>query len=525
MSTQGDQAAQDAADLERFGYKQELNRSLNTFSSFAVAFSYISPSTGIFTLFYLGLISVGGYLFWGWPVVVIGQLFVALNFAELSSHFPIAGSVFQWTKYLTGRQYAWFTGWIYLFAGVITVAAVVATVPLALLPMLNSAFGWSFNTVLGSTDQLVVAVITLVIITVLNIYGVKLVSVINNTGVVFEILGMVVFALVMAIVHNNQGVGVIFKTGDTELTMSNFLVGMFMSLFVVYGFDTAGTLAEETKNPRAESPKAIIGSILGAFVIGAIFLLGTLMAIPNLSEAQANFFGPGAVIEAVFTSFVANIYLLVVVAAVFVCCLSIMTSTVRLMFGMARDNQLPFSKTLSKVNPRLHTPIGACIGVAVLAAIPFLQFTGATVVAVAATLMIYISYFLGNIAVMRARAKGWPKTDAPFKLGPWGKIVNTLALVWGGLMILNLGWWTNDSASLRVLTNPKASQSDYGFGQTVNFHIGFLNDIPLMELIIGVVVIVGAIYYYTVGKNKEFAPVVPPEEILPTTPGAQAAGI
>jgi amino acid transporter len=107
-----DQAAEDAADLERFGYKQELNRSLNTFSSFAVAFSYISPSTGIFTLFYLGLISVGGYLFWGWPVVVIGQLFVALNFAELSSHFPIAGSVFQWTKYLTGRQYAWFTGWI-----------------------------------------------------------------------------------------------------------------------------------------------------------------------------------------------------------------------------------------------------------------------------------------------------------------------------------------------------------------------------------------------------------------------------
>ena len=134
--------------------------------------------------------------------------------------------------------------------------------------------------------------------------------------------------------------------------MSTFLIGMFMSLFVVYGFDTAGTLAEETRNPRAESPKAIIGSILGAFVIGAIFLLGTLMAIPNLSEAQAGFFGPGAVIEAVFTSFVANIYLLIVTAAVFVCCLSIMTSTVRLMFGMARDNQLPFSKTLGKVNPR-----------------------------------------------------------------------------------------------------------------------------------------------------------------------------
>ena len=204
-----DQAARDTADLEKFGYNQELNRQLNTFSSFAVAFSYISPSTGIFTLFALGLLMAGGYLFWTWPIVAVGQMFVALNFAELSSHFPVAGSVFQWTKYLAGRPYAWFTGWIYLFAGVITVAAVVATLPLALLPLVNQVFNTTFDTTLGSHAQLVVALITLVIITVLNIYGVKLVSVINNTGVVFEILGMVVFALIMALFHNNQGIGVI----------------------------------------------------------------------------------------------------------------------------------------------------------------------------------------------------------------------------------------------------------------------------------------------------------------------------
>ena len=51
-SNETDQAARDTADLERFGYKQELKRELGTFSSFAVAFSYISPSTGIFTLFF-----------------------------------------------------------------------------------------------------------------------------------------------------------------------------------------------------------------------------------------------------------------------------------------------------------------------------------------------------------------------------------------------------------------------------------------------------------------------------------------
>src|SRR5213078_2661722 len=144
--------SRDEHDLARFGYNQELKRSLGVFSSFAVAFSYISPSTGIFTLFYLAL-TIGGFMFWTWPVVAIGQLFIALNFAEMSSHYPVAGSVFQWTKYLAGRSYAWFTGWIYLFAGILTVASVCATLPFALIPAFNHMFGWSLNTDLGSADQ------------------------------------------------------------------------------------------------------------------------------------------------------------------------------------------------------------------------------------------------------------------------------------------------------------------------------------------------------------------------------------
>src|SRR5881396_3496368 len=159
------QDSRDASDLAKFGYNQELKRTLGVFSSFAVAFSYISPSTGIFTLFFLAL-TIGGAMFWTWPVVAAGQFIIALNFAELSSHYPIAGSVFQWTKYLAGRTYAWFTGWVYLFAGIITVAAVVATLPIALIPALNSMFGVHLNTTLGSADQGVIAMITLAIISV-----------------------------------------------------------------------------------------------------------------------------------------------------------------------------------------------------------------------------------------------------------------------------------------------------------------------------------------------------------------------
>src|SRR5215472_5214771 len=95
----------DAEHLATFGYKQELRRTLSIISNFAVAFSYISVSTGIFALFYLGLGYGGPAFIWSWPLVIFGQLLVALGFAELSSHFPIAGSIYQWTRQLSERGY------------------------------------------------------------------------------------------------------------------------------------------------------------------------------------------------------------------------------------------------------------------------------------------------------------------------------------------------------------------------------------------------------------------------------------
>src|SRR6202041_1030687 len=210
-------------------------------------------STGIFTLFALGLTTIGGVFIWTWPVVALGQFIVALNFAEVSSHYPVAGSVFQWTKFMAHRTYSWFTGWIYLFAGILTVTAVVATLPLALIPALNG-LGWGSLNAGSLNTQLVVALITLVVIMILNIYGVKLVSIINNTGVVFEILGMFVFALVLMAFHNHQGFGVVTKSAGIPINGSTFLAAMFMSLFVIYGFDTAATLSEETKEPRRSAP-------------------------------------------------------------------------------------------------------------------------------------------------------------------------------------------------------------------------------------------------------------------------------
>ncbi len=497
----------DSADLARFGYKQELKRSLGTFSSFAVAFSYISPSTGIFTLFALGLTTLGGVFIWTWPVVALGQFIIALNFAEVSSHFPLAGSVFQWSKYMANRAYSWFTGWIYLFAGILTVTAVVATLPLALIPALNG-LGWhglgAGNSTTVLHTQLIVALITLVVITVLNIYGVRLVAIINNTGVLFEIMGMFVFAIVLMAFHNHQGFHVIRNSGGLHVGANTFLIAMFMSLFVIYGFDTASTLSEETRDPRRAAPKAVLFSIVGAFIIGGVFLLATLMSIPNMHAAIKGFYGPQNIIEANFSAPFATIYLLVVSAAIFVCCLSIMAATIRLSFGMARDNQLPFSKHLSRVSPTLHTPLWTCIAVAVLSAIPFIQFSGAGIIAIAATAMIYLSYFLGNLAILRARLQGWPKTEAPFKLHRWGLVINIVGLLYGGAMLINFAW-------PRVASNPQPKQVLSATGsQLLNFHIGFLNGIPILWTVLVFILLVGGIYYAIVGRVKQFAPVTAP---------------
>ncbi len=483
------EAARDEAELARFGYRQELRRSLGFFSSFAVAFSYISPTTGIFALFALGLSTIGGIFFWSWPIVALGQFIIALSFAEVSSHIPIAGSVYQWSKYLSSKGQAWFTGWIYLFAGILTISSVAVTLPLALIPALNG-MGWHLSNSLH--NQRLLALVFMAVVTVLNIYGVKAVALINNVGVLFEILGMVVFAFVMALFHNHQGVGVVFHSGGTSVTTSTFLVAMFMSLFVIYGFDTAATLAEETRNPRREAPRAVLYSVAGAFVIGGIFIWATLMAVPGtLASGVKGALGPAAVISANFSNAFATTYLTVVSIAIFICLLSIQANVMRLAFGMARDDKLPASSRLRIVSPRLHTPWIACVVVTLIAAIPLVQYAGVAILAIAATGMIYLSYFLGGASILQARLKGWPKREAPFSLGRWGIPVSVLGLVYGGGMLVNFAW-------PRVASNPTPAQT----GNLLNFHWGWLNHRPVLWTVLVAILLVGGAYYAGAQRRK-----------------------
>ena len=77
------------------------------FGSFAAGVSYISILTGTFQLFYFGFGTDGPAYLWSWPLVLIGQLAVALCFMELAAKYPIAGSVYNWSKLLGSRIVGW----------------------------------------------------------------------------------------------------------------------------------------------------------------------------------------------------------------------------------------------------------------------------------------------------------------------------------------------------------------------------------------------------------------------------------
>jgi urea carboxylase system permease len=517
-----DVAARDDAHLRSLGIKPELKRTLGFLSVFAVAFSYISVSTGTFTNQAVAF-GVGGVaIFWAWPLVILGQTFVALNFAELSSHFPVAGSIYQWSKRLSNRTLGWFTGWIYFWAGVITVTAVAATVPLVLSTIYPDTIVLADPSPISGLDQQsFIGLAVLLTTTIINLIGVRILSIINNIGVAAEIIGMVFFALLLLFFANNQSPAVLFDTSYTAgLADGNyfavFLVGMFMALFVVYGFDTAGTFGEETVDAGRQAPRGVLSSIWISGIVGAIFLLAVTLSFKDIAaaiaEGQAFGFPIATTIKENLTFTlggitVGELYLVVILIAVYVCTLAIQGATVRLMFSMGRDRRLPLGGVWGHVNHTFKTPANAAIAVGLLAAIPFVVTGAGTAIyiAIAATGMIYISYFLCNLGVLVARTKGWPHKGAWFKLGSWGTIINILALLWGGLMVLNIAIWT-DPNLFGVYGNDLRNTWSNPFINTFIKIGGNLQDglpaWPIFETTVGAVLVIGALYYVVAQRGK-----------------------
>jgi amino acid transporter len=170
-----------------------------------------------------------------------------------------------------------------------------------------------------------------------------------------------------------------------------------------------------------------------------------------------------------------------------------------MMFSMSRDRHLPLGSIWGRVNSTFKTPANAAIAVGVLAAIPILVIGpgGGFSISIAATGLIYLSYLLTNIGVLAARLRGWPHTPAWFNLGSWGKPVNILAILYGGLMLLNIAIWKdpnlfgNFGGDGRAITNPTIDTFFKPFGQ----EIAGLPAWPVFETLVFTLLILGAIYY------------------------------
>src|SRR5208282_4780203 len=324
----------DTDELAKFGYKQELDRSLGLFSSFAAGFSYISIMTGVFELFFFGFLSGGPAFIWTWPAVFVGQFLVALCFAELAGQFPLAGSVYQWSKQIAKPFTAFVGGWILTVGSIVTLAAV-AVAYQVVAPLISSRFEiiggpadiGQVATPGGAKNALLLAAVLVVFTTIINMVGVKVMARINNFGVAAELIGVTLLIILLA-AHIRRGPGVILDTfnlgrGYPLGYFGAFLVAGLMSAYVMYGFDTAGSLAEETLDPRKNAPPAILRALAAAGVAGFLLILFGEMATPNIHASQLGTSGLPYLVKATLGGPIGNVFLIDSLIAITVCSLAV----------------------------------------------------------------------------------------------------------------------------------------------------------------------------------------------------------
>ncbi|HEX7826921.1 MAG TPA: amino acid permease, partial [Mycobacterium sp.] len=229
------------------------------------------------------------------------------------------------------------------------------------------------------------------------------------------------------------------------------LVASGASLYVMYGFDTASSLGEETVEPRRTAPKAILRAILASFVIGGAILAGAIMATPDLNDPALGSADGSlqSIVEKVMWGPLGTIFLICIVVAVTVCSLAVHTAAIRLTFAMARDNALPFGEKLAKVHPKTQAPVVPAVVIGIIAVLILVVNLGQpkvfTVLTSIAIIMIYLAYLMVTGPLLKKRLQGqWPPKDLKeggyFTMGKWGLQVNIFAVLWGVAMAINLAW-------------------------------------------------------------------------------------
>lgn len=487
----------DAATLEEFGYEQELHRGIGSYAAFAAGFSFVSILTTVFALFALGF-GLGGPAFvFTWPIVFVCQFAVCLVFAELSGKFPVAGAIYQWSRRLAGETVGWFAGWFMLIGYIVSVAALAIAMQ-SVLPSIWSGFQIigddpALTSISGATNGILLGAITIVACTIISSVGVALMGRITVIGVTVEIIG--VFLIVGAMfVTAERGPAAVLDTGGHAAGGNSyvwaFLASMLMAAYVMYGFDSAAELSEETTNPRRTAPRAIVGALLVSGIGGGLMILAAVMAAPSLDAPELSTEGIAWIITSQLNTWLGKALLIIVATSIFSATLAIQTSAARVMFSMARDGRLPGSAVLARVNKRTGTPLATGFTVSLLAIAILLinigqagVFTAITSVSV---VIVYSAYLMVTIPALVRRIRGDSLSGGPgvMSLGRWGIPVNVVAVVMGAALMVNIA-------------GPRAEVYDPQ-GQGWYMHYFSL-------LFVGATIIVGAVCHRLVHRGTEVA--------------------
>jgi len=472
-SSKDELIAHDMKRLHGLGYAQELFRAMGGFSNFAISFTIISILSGCVTLFYLTTIN-GGYTAAsiGWPLVTIFVVIVALGMAELASAYPTAGGLYYWSSKLGfrgrgGPAWGWYTGWFNLIGQVGITAGIAYGAAITLDTLLHAWFP-GVPATLGSVTgydpatqnvTLLIYAIILVVVAMLNIFGVRLVAFLNDISVWWHIVGVVLIVVGVvgatllslqfnpgaagvapatqvhgAAVHGFNSVSTVF-TPNQAFNGTGFplwyavLLSLLLAQYTYTGYDASAHMTEETIGAETRAAWGVVMSVVVSAVAGYALLMALVAASPDLGQA-ASFVNPVLYILQSRLSYVLGTLLFAVIfVAQFFCSMSSVTSNSRMIYAFSRDGAVPGHNLWHRLN-RGRTPQNAIILAAVAAfvlAVPSLwSVTAYLAVTSIAVIGLYIAYALPIFL----RQFSTDFKTGPWHLGAWSRPIGWIAVIW-----------------------------------------------------------------------------------------------
>lgn len=434
MTATSNQGANTADDFcEDCGYEPELKRTLSSFQMFAISFASVSVIIGIFGTYDDVLQTSGPVGMWLFPVVAVGQILVALVYAQFAARIPLSGSSYQWASRLANPKIGWIFGWIAVWnVGLSPVTINNALASQCLMPL--------FNMAPSETTARVITVILLVIQAVIVIASTRIVGLTNSLSVGVE-LGVVVvlgIALVIAVLVTGDGstsnlVSQGIAAGDPNYFAfgGGLMAALIMGLSTLVGFEAAANMAEDAKEPFKSVPRAIVGSVGAAAVLGTLFLIALTVAITDMPRVSNSSSPVAEIMNERFGPGLERPFLLVIAIAFFGAALVTMAAASRIVFAMARDERFPAHGTFRKVNPRTQTPIPATLLVLVIGVVVMVVMPGGALLQLimAGAILTTVPYAMTIVLYLCVRRK-LDRRESGFDLGRFELPVAVVALIW-----------------------------------------------------------------------------------------------